>query len=94
MDAIMVNGAFRLKGQALLALGKLRGIENAHQIHLRSGVSWPTIYRYIENPDQVQSINLDSLAGFLIDGLGLSPDEVVGLKFGDVFEYVPSEKKG
>lgn len=89
MKERMPSGVFRLKGSRLMALGKERGVENPHQVSMKSGVSYPTIHRYAEKPEEVEAISLRALYGFLVDGLGLSPDEVESLRFGDVFEAVP-----
>lgn len=87
----MPTGVFRLKGSNLLKLGQKRGIDNIHQVSMRGGVSYPTVHRYFENPDQVESVSLRALYGTLIDGLGLTPDELSNMAFGEIFESVPDQ---
>jgi hypothetical protein len=90
MDAIMATGTFRLKGRQLYAQSFAeRRVRNVQEIATRSGMAYPTAHRWIEKPHELSSISLENLAGFLVDGLGLTPDEVEGLRFGDVFEFVP-----
>lgn len=86
---IMPTGVFRLKGSNLLEKGRTRGIDNIHQVSMRGGVSYPTVHRYFENPDQVESVSLRALYGTIIDGLGISPEELSKMPFGEIFESVP-----
>lgn len=87
--AKMPTGVFRLKGSQLRELARTKGVKNIHQVSMRSGVSYPTTYRYIENPDQVESVSLRALYGVLVDGLGLSHEEVANLRLGDILELIP-----
>lgn len=86
MDNMFSSGTFRLKGRDLLSLGG--GAENAHQLSLRSRLSWPTVYKYITTPERITTISMDVLAGLLIDGLGLTAAQILDMRFGDLFEYV------
>jgi len=86
MPDMFSSGTFRLKGRALLTLGSCA--ENAHQLSLRSRMSWPTISKYINTPEKISSISMDVLAGILIDGLGMTPEQVADMRFGDLFEFV------
>lgn len=90
----MATGVFRLKGSKLREIGVRNGVKNIHQVSMRSGVSYPTTYRYIENPDQVESVSLRALYGVLVDGLGLSHEEVSNLRLGDILELVPDNQVG
>lgn len=89
MEQIMASGTFRLKGRQLFEIGKKRGVDNVHQLSKGTDASYPTIRRYIENPENVEAIKLESLASLLVDGLKISPDELANMKFGDVFEFIP-----
>jgi hypothetical protein len=92
MEKKMPTGVFRLKGSNLQEMGKLKGVQNVHQISMRAGISYPTAYRYIEKPEKVEAISLRALYGVLIDSFGLSQKEIAELKFGDVFELVPDKR--
>ena len=84
------TGVFRLKGAHLMSLAKERGVDNPHRVSMKSGVSYPTIHRYVEKPEEVEAISLKALYGFLIDGVGMSPEEVEGMRFGEIFDAVPN----
>jgi hypothetical protein len=85
----MPTGVFRLKGSTIGANAKRKGVENPHQVSMRSGVSYPTVHRYIETPEKVEAISLRALYGVLVDGIGMSPSEIAEMKLGDLFELVP-----
>jgi hypothetical protein len=72
-----------LKGQALLAHS---GLANTHQLSLRARISAQTAYKYIENSEEVKAVDCATLLAILIDGLGLTPDQVLDLRVGDLFE--------
>ena len=90
--AMAKRGTFRLKGRSLLEYAKRRGANNLYQVHLRSGVGWQTAHKYMTKAS-LDSIDLNILADLLIDGVGLHPDEIANLRFGDIFEFVPREEK-
>lgn len=79
-------GRFRFRGQELLALG--RGAKNSHQLALSSKKSYPAVKDYVESPD-LKRLDLDMLACILIDGLGMTPQEALSLRLGDLIEYNP-----
>jgi hypothetical protein len=91
MDNAMASGIFRLKGPQLLKLAK--GVDNAHQASLRGSVSWPTASRYINTPQKVRVLDLEVFTNLVIDGFGLTPDEVLNLRMGDLFEYADRESE-
>lgn len=97
--ADMPSGTFRLRGRVLKEIAKEKGIvdskgnANRHQVSLRAGVSYPTVDKYFENYDEVESIHLRSLAGILVDAFGMTPDEVLNLKLGDLFEFVSENER-
>ena len=79
-------GALRLKGRSLLKLrkGSETSLLSLSQI---SRVSYPTILRYVSTPEDVKLLDLSVLANILIDGLGLTPSEIMNMKVSDLFEY-------
>ncbi len=83
----MANKKYRLqvKGADLLARS---GEPNANQLAHKVRVSAQTAYRYTAAPETVEAFDAGVLARFLLDGLGLTPKQVLDLKFGDVFELV------
>lgn len=84
------SGTFRLKGSFLLSKAEEHGVENRHQLALRSQVSHQSIYSIFDE-DPMTRIDLRVLAKILIDGVGLSPEELEDVRFGDIFEYVKED---
>lgn len=83
----MATGTFRLKGSSLLTKAEENGVENRHQLSLRSGISTQTIYSTFDG-SPIKQIDLRVLAKILINGVGYTPEELMNVKFGDIFEYV------
>lgn len=95
MAKTMPTGTFRLKGSKLMDISRERGnAKNPHQVSMRSGVSYPTILRYIEKPEEVEAVLLRALWGFLVDGIGLSAEDLASMDFGEIFEPVPDSGNG
>ena len=89
-ELIMSSGVFRLKGRQLYGKSISEGrLHNVQEIADRSGMSYPTAHRWINKPEEIQGVDFTNLAGFLIDGLGLSPEEIAEMRFGDIFEFTP-----
>lgn len=86
----VATGAFRLKGRFFRS-DKLK--VNKHQLSQREGVSYPTLLRYLDNQDRdadpIKNFSGDVLYALLVEGFGMSPDEVENLRVGDIFEVVP-----
>ena len=83
---IVAEGRFRLKARDLVELhGK-----TPYRVAKDGGVNYSTILRWTSKPEEVDGVNGRALYGFLM-GLGLSLDEVNNLRFGDVFEFTPTE---
>ena len=82
----MAGWRLRLKGQQLLKIGK--GADNPHQLHLRSGISYPTVKKYVDEPGEVRAYDSNVLPGILIDGQGLTPDQMLEMRLGDLFELI------
>lgn len=76
-----------LKGEVIL---KISGFENVHQITLHSMISVQTGYKYLQDSRNVKSLDLKVLASLLMDGAGLTPNQVLEMKIGDLFELVDS----
>ena len=74
---------FKIKGAQLLSMAS--DPTNMHQVHLRSGVSWKTVHKYLAG-EPLNSIDADIILAILINGLGLTWDQIKELKFGDIFE--------
>lgn len=85
----MPSGTFRLKGADLLRRFQKRGLENHHQISLQARVTYPTVKLWLQKDPEVESIHLGTLAGLLVDGLGMAPREALDLRLGDLLEYLP-----
>ena len=70
---------------------------NKHKLSLTEQVSYPTVLKYIyrngtKNGDyNVRSFNGDVLFAILSKGMGMSVEEIVNLRFGDVFEIIENE---
>jgi hypothetical protein len=86
MEQIMTGWRLILKGQQILKMGK--GAENAHQLSLRSGVSYPTVKRYVDTPELVQALDAIVLPTVLIEGQGLTREQVLDLRIGDLFDIL------
>ena len=82
----MANGTFRLRGRELM---KQRGL-NLHKTSQRGQVTYSTVHRYMDKPEDVKAVSLSVLYGFLIDGLGIKPEELSEMRFGDIFEILPN----
>ena len=85
----LANGYLRLKGSELLK----RYDKNLHRASQNGAFSYATVHRYIKHPDDVQAMNVRVLYGFLVEGLGLTPEELSQMKFGDVFDVIPDEEQ-
>lgn len=80
------QGKFRIKGRELLKLGNAR---TAHQLAMRTQVGWTTMQKYMASEkkrDQMRYIDLEILYSIFANGLGLSDEEILNLKIGDVFD--------
>jgi len=89
-ETVMASGYLRLKAAELI---KAKGT-NLHRASQRGGFSYPTMHRYIKQPEGVESMHMRSIVGLLVDGLGYTPDEIENLRFGDIFEVVLDEENG
>ena len=93
MEKTMPSGTFRLKARHLRELTEQAGRENPHQVSMLSGVSYPTIEKYVVGKTPVEDlVHMPSLAGILIDACGMAPEKVLAMRMGELFEYVPNER--
>lgn len=86
----------QLKGRVIIGLSSISNI-NPHKVHLGSNVSWPTVSRYLsadqETLSAIKQVDLRVVFNIL-QALGLSSDDVLNLRLGDLFEVRPlSEEK-
>lgn len=72
-----------LRGPALL---ERSGEKNAHRLGMRAGLSAPTVSRYIDHPEVMVAVDLETLPRLLMAGLGMGADEMLALKLSDIFE--------
>ncbi len=65
-------------------------VERMHENEQRPEfrVSYGTIRRWVNEPDKVTRLDLPVLASFLLDGLGMTPEQIGELRLKDVFELV------
>jgi len=76
----------KLKSEELKAMGRKKGVKNIHQVSINGRLTYATINRYFNYPEQIGAIRLETLYGVLSDGLLMTPDEVANLKIGDILE--------
>lgn len=91
----VATGAFRLKSR-FFHTDKLK--VNRHQLSQREGVSYPTLLRYLSQPEDdnneiIENFSGEVLYALLVGGFGMSPEEVEELRIGDIFEVVSREKE-
>ena len=80
-------GTLRLLGRSLLKLGK--GAKDIQDLSYKSRVTYPTVHRFVNKPDKVKLLDLKVIPNVLLDGLELTPEEMMELRLKDLFEYVP-----
>ena len=77
----MENKKLVLKGRRLFGNPSV----NVHAVSKRSGISRTTIYKLLDEPEKV-GITLSTLYRFLRFGLGLSVEEILNMRIGDLFD--------
>lgn len=77
----------RFKPNILLSLGQ--GADNVHVLALRSQRSYPTTHDYVSGDSK--RIDLELLTSLLIDGLGMTREQMLDLRLGDLFEFRESK---
>lgn len=70
-----------------LQAGKVRSLHSAARM---SGISYPTVHGWqnkapADSPDKIQ---LSTLYAFLTEGLKMTDEEILNMRFGDVFAVV------
>ncbi len=94
MFLTMASGTFRLKSRELYSKGLAkRTVRNIQEVADKSGLTYSTAHRWIENPEKITRIELDNLASFLFDALEMSPEDVLNMRLGDLFVYIPEKKE-
>lgn len=61
--------------------------KNTHKLSLKIGVSYTTTLKYINHPEGIEVLDLRIFAGMLTHGLGLTREQALDLRFGDVFDF-------
>lgn len=79
----------RLKGQQIYAKGIAENTaRNVKQVAEQSNRNYKAVLRWLTNPDMA-TLDLDMFADILVDGIGMSPDQIENARFGDFFEIIP-----
>lgn len=86
----MINGTFRLKGRQLYEQYGKQNDKSIYRVHKDGGVNYTTIFRWINDAENIDSVKSDILFGYLA-GLGLSVDEILTMSLGDLFEFTPPD---
>ena len=90
----MGTGTLRLRGSSLLDRAKSnKGVENKHQLSYEARVAYNTILKYFDE-DGMKALDLRVLCTLLIQGIGFTPEELMNVKFGDIFEYIENYQDG
>jgi hypothetical protein len=85
MSALPQPIRLRLKGQKLLSMSKM---PNPHQLALKVQMAAPTVHRYVIQSDRVMAIDLQVLPQLVMRALDLTPEQLLDMKVGDLFEFV------
>ena len=72
-------------GKKLLGLAKAA---NAHQLALKSRVSYPTVDKYVNKSEESVNVSCEVMASILLFGCELTVDQLCDLRIGDVFKVV------
>ena len=80
----------KINGESLLRKSTQK--TNLHRLHIKSGVTYPTLRNMMLG--KATNISLDILARILFS-LDITPDDLLQLKIGDVFKFEekPDEEK-
>lgn len=84
------SGTIRLNGRFFDA-SRLK--MNKHQLSQTERVSYPTVLKYLGGDDNITMFSGEVLYALLVIGMGIDPDELSGMRFGDLFEVVEGETK-
>lgn len=87
----MASGSFRLN-RSFFDAGKLKANgTNPHRLSLDEKVSRPTVLKYL-NAEGVENFSGEVLYAILVSGFGLKPDEIAGMRVGDIFDVIPKKE--
>jgi hypothetical protein len=78
----------RLRGKHVLEMSKLG---KTHRMALQARISPATAAKYINMAKGVKVFDLSVLLRMLMDGCGLSKDQILALPLGEVFEIVEAD---
>lgn len=70
------------------------GVRNPHQLAIKSGVSAPSIANWNQKPNELQILYLRTFLNVLTKGLGLSRQEILALRVGDLFDIIEDDNAG
>lgn len=70
------------------SIAALSGVKNPHQLAVKAQVSAPTMSRWMTDPKNIQNIHLGTLLNLLMNGLGMSAQEVEALPLGKVLKVL------
>lgn len=87
MNQIMASGHVRLKGRELLE----KYGTSIYRLAKDGDISYPTAHKYITSPEATQQIDSEVLYGILTS-LGMSHEQVLDMRFGDIFDLVPKKE--
>lgn len=85
----MASGSFRLKSRFF---DESKLVMSKHQLAQEQRLSYPTVHKYIYREDlgeyEIRNFSGDVLFAILRRGMGLSVEQMLDLRLGDVFEVV------
>lgn len=87
MNYCMASGTIRLKGRELLE----KYSKTMYRLEKNKAATRPTILKYINRPEEIDSYSARVVYGILVDGLELSPEQVADMRFGDIFDLLSDE---
>lgn len=95
MTIQMASGCFRLKSRFF---DESKLVINKHRLAQTGQVSYPTVHKYIYREDlngdyDIRAFSGEVLFAILHRGMGLTTEQMLDLRLGDVFEIVEEKVK-
>lgn len=81
------GGTFRLKGRELYEAHKPHA--SLKSISDEAKIAYGTVYRWVKEQEPIDNVQTDQLFSFLINGLGLTREQVAEMRVKDLFDYMP-----
>lgn len=82
--------ALRVKGRELYFRGlQARRYNSVSEMARLAGISRATASNLVNNSEFLTQIHLDGLSGLLLDALGITPEALLELPLGEVFQLLP-----